>query len=55
MLLVHRRTATQLPDAPLGRAQHEYDEFIDGLEKLAEQQRFFFAITMFSYVGVKVA
>lgn len=35
--------------------QPEYDQFIDGLEQLAEQQRFFFAITMFSYVGVKVA
>jgi ubiquinone/menaquinone biosynthesis C-methylase UbiE len=35
--------------------QREYDVFIDGLEELAEQQRFFFAITMFSYVGVKPA
>jgi ubiquinone/menaquinone biosynthesis C-methylase UbiE len=33
----------------------EYDAFIDGLERLAAQQRYFFAITMFSYVGVKVA
>lgn len=35
--------------------QREYDEFIDGLQQLAEQQRYFYAITMFSYVGVKVA
>lgn len=35
--------------------QDEYDAFIDGLEQLAELQQFFFAITMFSYVGVKVA
>ena len=35
--------------------QREYDTFIDGLEQLAEQQQFFYAITMFSYVGMKVA
>lgn len=35
--------------------QSEYDTFINGLEHLAENQRFFYAITMFSYVGVKVA
>jgi SAM-dependent methyltransferase len=35
--------------------QAEYDTFIEGLERLAEQQRYFFAITMFSYVGAKAA
>lgn len=33
--------------------QGDYDQFIDGLEQLAEQHRYFFAITMFSYVGVR--
>lgn len=33
--------------------QSEYDAFIDELERLSLQDRFFFAITMFSYVGVK--
>jgi hypothetical protein len=31
------------------------DAFIDALKQLAAQQRYFFAITMFSYVGVKLA
>ena len=35
--------------------QREYDTFIDGLEQQAEQNRFLYAITIFSYVGVKVA
>lgn len=35
--------------------QGDYDTFVDGLEQLAEEQRYFFAITMFSYVGVKAA
>lgn len=33
--------------------QGDYDVFIGGLEQLAERQQYFFAITMFSYVGVK--
>jgi SAM-dependent methyltransferase len=36
-------------------SQREYDLFIEDLEKQAAQHRFFYAITMFSYVGVKSA
>lgn len=35
-------------------AQREYEAFINGLEELAAQGRYFYAITMFSYVGRKV-
>ena len=34
-------------------SQDEYDGFVGGLDRLAEQERYFFAITMFSYVGSK--
>lgn len=34
-------------------AQREYEAFIDGLEELAARDQYFYAITMFSYVGVK--
>lgn len=36
-------------------AAQEYDAFIDGLQELADRRQYFYAITMFSYVGVKVA